>query len=93
MKSVALTEGKKPYFYDLNRQPGIKRNFSPEISHAAGLQQAGMGRHWLQRVLGCAAGARCGAVKGDPADRVNCGQTHAAVNPLTVRAAPSIPVA
>lgn len=49
MKSVALTEGKKPYFYDLNRQPGIKRNFSPEISHAAGLQQAGMGRSWLQR--------------------------------------------
>lgn len=40
MKSVALTEGKKAYFYDLNRQPGIKRNFSPKMRHAAGLQQA-----------------------------------------------------
>lgn len=28
----------KAYFYDLNRQPGIKRNFSPKIRYAAGLQ-------------------------------------------------------
>lgn len=40
MKSVALTEGKKAYFYDLNRQFGIKRNFSPKIRHTAELQQA-----------------------------------------------------
>lgn len=68
MKSVALTEGKKAYFYDLNRQPGIKRNFSPKMRHAAGLQQAawdagmragrgaGPGSREGQHV---AAGARC----------------------------------
>lgn len=40
MKSVALTERKKAYFYDLNRQFGIKRNSSPKIRHTAELQQA-----------------------------------------------------
>lgn len=72
MKSVALTEGKKAYFYDLNRQPGIKRNFSPKMRHAAGLQQAawaaGMaecwawGRSWLQR--GSACGCRGQVCRG-----------------------------
>lgn len=67
MKSVALTEGKKAYFYDLNRQPGIKRNFSPKIRHTAGLQQAAWDagsaaccaryRHRPQRAPGC--GYRC----------------------------------
>lgn len=40
MKSVALTEGKKAYFYDLNRQLGIKRNSSPTIRQRAELQPA-----------------------------------------------------
>jgi len=40
MKSVALTEAKKAYFYDLNRQFGIKRNSSPKIRRTAELQQA-----------------------------------------------------
>lgn len=35
MKSVALTEGKKAHFYDLNRQFGIERNSSPKIRHTA----------------------------------------------------------
>lgn len=43
MKSVALTEGKKAYFYDLNRQPGIKRNFSPRSDMQLGCsRQPGM---------------------------------------------------
>lgn len=69
MKSVALTEGKKAYFYDLNRQPGIKRNFSPKIRHAAGLQQAawdaGCGTDTGSRGRGdVAAGARCVTLAG-----------------------------
>lgn len=44
MKSVALTEGKEAYFYDLNRQFGIKRNSSPKIRCAAELAAGSLGR-------------------------------------------------
>lgn len=69
MKSVALTEGKKAYFYDLNRQPGIKRNFSPKSRHAAGLQQAawdaGCGADSGSRECrDVATGARCVTIAG-----------------------------
>lgn len=58
MKSVALTEGKKAYFYDLNRQPGIKRNFSPKMRHAAGLQRQPGTLEWQRAEQGAVPGSR-----------------------------------